>query len=89
MGSLANVHPNALKKVRDPATAKYVSRGHQEFWIEQDGRFWIIKRLLGGRVHPSLTQKFTTFQICEQTLIQYLRSTDKFNKAIYPGCQEQ
>jgi len=35
-----------------------------------------------------LRSSFTRFIDAEDELIRYLKRTDKFNKARYPGCQE-
>lgn len=83
----AKVHPNALKKVR--ADAKYVSAGRQEYTIQQSNVGWKIVKYMGGLSPERLKGDFTTFRSAEQTLINYLIQTDKWGKAIYPGCQEQ
>lgn len=81
---LASVHPRARTKVRD--TAKYVSRGLQEFYIVQDNRgFWRIKMYRNPtRLAPAIDGTYLTERDAEQALIMYLKSTDKFGKAIYP-----
>lgn len=81
---LASVHPRARTKVRD--TAKYVSRSLQEFYIVQDNRgFWRIKMYRNpGSLARAIDGTYLTERDAEQALIMYLKSTDKFGKAIYP-----
>ena len=82
------IHPRALRHVRPGA--KYVSRGRRSFDIEIDGRgMYYVKPFGGGELPDTLKGTFTNFNACERELIKYLRSKDKFNKAIYPGCQEE
>lgn len=81
---LASVHPKARSKVRD--TAKYVSKSLQEFYIQQDSAgFWRIKMYRNpGRVAPSIDGTYLSELEAERALVSYLKSTDKFGKAIYP-----
>jgi len=80
---LKNVHPNAQKKVRPGA--KYVSHGLQEYEIKQDNRgLFFISKYKGGKLAPALVGTFTTFYECERRLIAYLKSKDKWGKAVYP-----
>jgi hypothetical protein len=81
---LATVHPNAKTKVRN--TAKYVSKGLQEFYIVQDAAgFWRVKMYNNpGYVSSKLAGAFTSEQAAERVLINHLKSGDKFGKAIYP-----
>jgi len=82
------IHPRALVHVRPGA--KYVSRGRRSFDIEIDERgMYYVKPFGGGELPDTLKGTFTNFNTCERELIKYLRSKDKFNKAIYPGCQEE
>jgi hypothetical protein len=69
--------------------AKYVSAGRQEYTIQQSNVGWKIVRYMGGHSPKRLRGDFTTFRSAEQTLVNYLIQTDKWGKAIYPGCQEQ
>lgn len=82
------VHPNALKFVRPGA--KYVSRGRREFEILQapGGGLWRIHQRYGGGRPKAVQSEYTRFSDAEQALILYLKSTDKFNKAIYPGSHD-
>lgn len=82
------VHPNALKSVRPGA--KYVSRGRKEYYIKQDDKsgFWRIHQYSGGLFPVRLKGNYTKYSLAEQDLIAYLKSKDKFGKAIYPGCRE-
>lgn len=72
----------------DP-TSPYISRGFQSYRIKQTEQgFWIIERYRGGLMDKRLRTSFTRFIDAENELINYLKRTDKFNKARYPGCQE-
>lgn len=80
---LAKVHPNARKKVRDGA--RYVSAGLSEYTIERDKTgYWFIKKYRGGPLPEKLKGRYTHFKDCENDLIAFLRSKDKFGRAIYP-----
>jgi len=69
---------------------KYMSRAHQEYHIERDETgYWVIKIHAGGWLTPALKGNFTSFKMAEDTLIRQLKKTDKWNKAIYPGCLAQ
>ena len=82
---LEGVHPNARRRLsKDP---KYVSTGLQEYLIKQQpvtGQ-WYIARYKGGQLAARLQGFFTTFQHAEEILISHLRSTERRNKAIWPG----
>ncbi len=81
---IKDVHPNALKRVRP--TAQYVSGSLQEYTIERDsGGYYWINQYGGGKVHKSICGKFISKVDCERTLVSYLRSKDKFGRAIYPS----
>lgn len=77
------VHLKALRCVSDDPT--YVSAGRQEYKIEQDGVFWQVKRWPRGVLPRSLRTQFTSFKQCEDALIRFLKSKDKWGKALYPG----
>lgn len=81
---LATVHPNARRKVRD--TAKYVTGGLQEFYIEQNAAgFWYVKMYSNpARIAAPIAGTFLSHNDAERALISYLRAGDKFGKAIYP-----
>lgn len=78
----AGIHPNALRCVSPDAV--YVSRGRQEYRILQDGPYWSVKRWPRGVLPKSLRGSFTSFKTCESLLIAYLKSKDKWGRAIYP-----
>lgn len=81
---LAGVHPRAKTRLRPDA--KYVSGGLEEFVINKlPTGFYRIARWKGGRMSKKLDQLFTTYEDAEKRLIQHLRSTDKFGRAIYPN----
>jgi hypothetical protein len=81
---LKNVHPNAQKRVRPDA--KYVSAGLQEFYIERDEiGYWSIKMYLNYQLPVKLQGKWISFIEAERKLIDYLKSKDKWGKAIYPN----
>ncbi len=77
------VHPNALRCVSKNPT--YVSAGRQEYKIKQDGPHWVIKRWPRGVLPPHLEGSFLSFKDCENRLILFLKSKDKWGKALYPG----
>lgn len=79
----AGVHPRALKCISEQAV--YVSAGRQEYQIRQTGSMWYIKRYPRGVLPPILRGQFTSFRDCENRLINFLKSKDKWGKAIYPG----
>lgn len=80
---LKGVHPRARSKVRDDA--KYVSSGLQEYTIDRDQvGYWFIKRYGRGALNPILQGRWTSFIEAEHRLINYLKSKDKWGKAIYP-----
>lgn len=79
----AGVHPKALRCVSEDAV--YVSRGRQEYRIEQSGPLWSIRRYPRGLLPKALRGAFTSFRSCEDRLILFLKSKDKWGKAIYPG----
>jgi hypothetical protein len=79
----AGVHPNALKCVS--VDAVYVSGGRQEYKILQEGPYWSIRRWPRGRLPPQLRGQFLSLKECEGRLIRFLKSKDKWGKAIYPG----
>lgn len=80
--------PPIFTKMRH--TAKYATRGRKEYYIKQDeiGYFFVVP-YKGGQRPKELTDKFTTHRLCEEALIKYLKRTDRFGKAIYPGCRAQ
>ena len=80
---LARVHPKALLKTTADPT--YMSAGYQEFRITQSGPYWVVKQYMGGRIAKELQGFFQTFHLAEETLIKYLRRTNRWNKAIWPG----
>lgn len=84
---LAKVHPKVGKKVRP--TAKYVSAHLQEYEIYHDGSLWRVMAYKGGDLPPYLRGGWMSIVECEAVLINFLRSKDKFGKAIYPGCPAQ
>lgn len=75
-----------IKRSKVRPTAKYVSMGLQEFFLEHDGSLWRIKRYKRGRLAPECQGGWMSIVEAERTLIAYLRRTDKFGLAIYPGC---
>ena len=77
------VHPRALTRVSTNPT--YVSAGREEYLIEQEGPLWYVRRWKRGLLPPQLRTRFTSFRACEDTLIAYLKSKDKWGKAMYPG----
>lgn len=77
------VHPKALRCVSNEAV--YVSRGRQEYRIKQDGPTFSILRWPRGPLPRDLRGSFTSFRLCEDRLIRFLKSKDKWGKAIYPG----
>lgn len=79
----SGVHPRALWCVSNEAV--YVSGGRQEYRIIQTGPTWKIQRYRNGKMCPQLSGSFTSFKIAETRLISFLRSKDKWGKAIYPG----
>jgi hypothetical protein len=40
----------------------------------------------GGFTPKPLKGQFTRYDLAEKTLIAWLKKTDKFREAIYPGC---
>jgi hypothetical protein len=79
----AGVHPRALRCVSNEAV--YVSSGRQEYRILQSGPTFSIKRWPRGPLPRNLGGSFTSFRLCEDRLINFLKSKDKWGKAIYPG----
>lgn len=79
----AGVHPNALRCVSNEAV--YVSGGRQEYRIVQEGNFFSIKRWPRGVLPRTLRGRFMSFRDTEDRLIRFLKSKDKWGKAIYPG----
>lgn len=77
------MHPNALKKLSKHP--EYVSGSLQEYKIYHDGSLWRIKPHKGGQLADRLKGAWTSIVDAEQTLISYLKSKDKFNRAIYPN----
>lgn len=75
--------PKVFTKMRPDA--KYVSARGQEYTIEPTGTFWKVVPYKGGQLPKSLKQVFTSYNLCEQELITFLRSKDKWGKARYPG----
>lgn len=70
-------------------TAKYVSKGLREYRIVEAGHgLWKIKPFR-GKLRKSLSGAFTSFGEAEAVLIKFLKDTDKFGKALYPGCPAQ
>ena len=83
---LEGVHPRA--KTRVSPNAKYVSGGLEEFVINKTTTgLYRIARWKGGRMSNKLDQLFTTHEDAEKRLVQHLRSTDKFGRAIYPNAE--
>lgn len=79
----AGVHPRALRCVSNDAV--YVSSGRQEYRIRPSGPAFSIHRWPRGPLPRHLNGSFTSFRLCEDRLINYLKSKDKWGKAIYPG----
>lgn len=79
----SGVHPNALRCVSNAAV--YVSSGRQEYRILQSGPTYAVKRWPRGALPRTLHGDFTSFRDCEDRLIRFLKSKDKWGKAIYPG----
>jgi len=77
------VHPRALRCVSNEAV--YVSSGRQEYRIKQAGPTFSIHRWPRGPLPRNLRGSFTSFRLCEDRLINFLKSKDKWGKAIYPG----
>lgn len=78
----AGIHPNALTHVSDQAV--YVTAGRKEYRIVPDGPNWRIKPWVRGPLKKSLKGVFTSFKLAETTLINHLRTTDRWNRAIWP-----
>lgn len=84
MAEWPGYHLNALKYVRPGA--KYVDRHRREYTIKRtDNGMWKIDKYRGGPKDGPLNSIFTSERQAEQVLINWLRQTDKFNKARYPG----
>lgn len=79
----AGIHPNALRCVSNEAV--YVSAGRREYRIKQDGPYWSIKAWPWGPLRKSLKGSFTSFKLCEDRLVSFLRATDRRGRAIYPN----
>lgn len=80
---LAKLHPKIRKRLSE--NPKYVSARRKEFDIRAKDSKWYIHQFHGGMMPKSLRGLFTSFSAAEAALIAYLRRTDKFGLAIYPG----
>lgn len=66
---------------------KYMSSRHVEYKIVKTERgFWKIVMYKGGFTPKPLKGQFTRYDLAEKILIAWLKKTDKFREAIYPGC---
>jgi hypothetical protein len=79
--------PQVLRYMRP--TAKFVTTGRREMVIEQipgttkwRARFW---RAGVGKLPTEIDTSFTSYRDAENALIQYLRRTDKWGYAVWPG----
>ena len=81
------IHPNALKFVRPGA--QYVDAHRREYYIKESGVFFKVIKFKGGTLPKEMSGQFMTRRDAEKALVGYLRRTDKFGKARYPGWQEQ
>jgi len=83
-----HLHPVATTKMR--ATATYVSGRLREYTIQDAKPYgYKIVPFGGGKLADEISGTFMNFRTAEKALIAYLRRTDKWGRAIYPGCQEQ
>jgi hypothetical protein len=77
-------HPNALKFVRP--TAQYVTATRREMIIYRaESGLWKVRFYRGTELPEKLKGRYLTFKSCEQDLIAYLQSKDKWNRALWPG----
>lgn len=66
---------------------KYMSSRHVEYKIiKTEVGFWKIVMYQGGFTPKPLRGQYTRFDLAEKVLISWLKKTDKFREAIYPGC---
>lgn len=67
----------------------YMSSRHVEYLIVKDeAGFWKVVMYKGGFTPKPLRGRFTQFSLAEKALISWLKRTDKFREAIYPGCAQ-
>lgn len=80
---LERLHPRARKKIsKNPV---YVSARNQEFKIATNSAgYYYIYPYKGGLKSRQIEGLFTSFKRAEDTLISYLRSTNRHGKAIWP-----
>lgn len=78
----------ATKFYKISGNPTYVTAYRQEIQVLQGSNgLWSAKFYRGGELPQMLTGSFTSKTECEQRVIQYLKSTDFLNRAIYPGCE--
>ena len=63
----------------------FVADRMQEWCIWYDGSLWRIYAYRGGQLPDELRGGWMSLSDCQQKLIGYLESKNKFGKAIYPG----
>ena len=81
---LKGVHPKARTKVRD--TAEYVTPSLQEYTVQfVSPRYYEIVQYKGGIRPRELGGLYTSKRDAENALVEFLKSIDKFGKAIWPG----
>jgi hypothetical protein len=87
--AIKDVHPNAILKVAKDA--QYLSGGLQSYSIVQDpySGHWRIKgyKQSPNALNRQISGTFTTFKQANDSLIAYLRTTDRVGgrKAVWPG----
>jgi hypothetical protein len=66
---------------------KFMSSRHVEYKVvKTELGFWKIVMYKGGFTPKPLKGHFTRYDLAEKVLIAWLKKTDKFREAIYPGC---
>jgi hypothetical protein len=63
------------------------SRGVEYKIVRNEAGFWKIVMYKGGFTPRPLRGLFTQHSLAEKHLIAWLKKTDKFREAIYPGCE--
>lgn len=82
------VHPSCMKKMK--LEHDYITAGLQSYTLRQNKLgHWYIVKYKGGWLHKSVQGTYTTKDEAHRRLVSYIVSTDKWGKAIYPGCPEQ